>query len=197
MALFGGSKYSEAVRADAAVLFFEYHGLSRHAERLSPDESVRFLLEYYRTLGDVIFRTPARAVKYFGDQILVACGVPDAVSDSSGLAVALGFEMRRAFQALADRWKLTGIVPMIGIDTGSVVAGYFGHPKHFEFMVMGEPVRVAQQAAACALEGQILATARTVDALAGKVRVKEFTAVKVRSGGQERELPVYELEGWR
>src|SRR5258706_10096834 len=87
MGLFTKSKYSDAVREDAAVLFFDYHGIGRFAEKLTPEDSVTFLLEYHRAMGDVVFSTPATLIKYFGDQVLVVCGVPNAVAEPRGMAI--------------------------------------------------------------------------------------------------------------
>jgi adenylate cyclase len=84
----------------------------------------------------------------------------------------------------------------IAVNTGSVYAGNVGSPKKKKYAVMGDPVNTVSR-----MEGQnrefgtaILIGRATLDAVKGRVIVRDRGAVKVK--GKEEPVELFELMGW-
>jgi class 3 adenylate cyclase len=120
------------------VLFADVHEFSK-ATVLLGDRLGEFMQQMYETLGGEIVRAHGTIVKYIGDAILAVFADKAEVS-----AVRCGLAMRPLFAALVARWKLAeSTVLEVGIASGLVVRGTFGHESLRMEDVFGEAVNVA------------------------------------------------------
>ena len=121
------------------ILFMDIHNYSIAARALA-GEQYGFLQKVYETLGDVVVEYKGEIVKYLGDALL--CVFP---ADSENEAVECSLKLRKAFSDIVSR---RGLLPdteiEIGIGSGDVAVGTFGHESLRQKDVLGEEVnRVA------------------------------------------------------
>lgn len=123
---------------DRVVMFMDIHDFSIAVNTLG-DNVYGFLQEVYEELGDIIVEHRGEIIKYMGDAIL--CVFP-ADSESQTIACALG--LRKAFSNAAREWGVPPDTELeIGIGSGEVVTGIFGHRSLRQRDVFGEEVNRA------------------------------------------------------
>lgn len=95
-----------------------------------------FLQQVYETLGDVIVEHQGEIIKYLGDGIL--CIFPAGAEKA---AVACALELRKAFANLVLESKISHETELeIGIGSGEVALGTFGHSSLQQRDVVGDEV---------------------------------------------------------
>lgn len=133
------------VEGNMGVLFSDLRAFTTLSERLSPDETFRFLNEYLTEIGPVTRAHGGYIDKYVGDAILAI--FPDGPDDALRAALAMqrrvdGFnEVRRAAGEPA-------VVIGVGVHAGPLVLGIIGETERLEGTVIADCVNVA-----CRLEG--------------------------------------------
>lgn len=120
------------------VLFVDIVGSTALAGRLSPDEVVSLLNDFFAVVVDVASRHGGMVNKFEGDGALVVFGAPAALADPAGTALAAGRELIAALSGASDRFGVG-----IGISAGPAVAGNIGSPARYEYTVIGDPVNEA------------------------------------------------------
>lgn len=147
------------VRAHAVVLFADLRGFTSMSERLTPQEVVPLLNEYFSLLTEITFRYDGTVFNMAGDCLMLAFGVPFEQPDSPARAVRAAQEMLDGFAVLAESWKErfqieTGLG--IGINEGDVVAGNVGSPAFMSYTIIGDAVNVASRLCQRARSGEML-----------------------------------------
>ena len=117
------------------VLFADVHNYSKIGHALGVD-ACGFLQEMYEELGDIIVEHGGTIVKYLGDALL--CVFP---ADTENKAVDCALKLRRAFAQIVSRRGLSVETELeIGIGSGPVATGTFGHRSLVQWDVLGEEV---------------------------------------------------------
>lgn len=120
------------------VLFTDVHEFSKAAVHLG-DRLGEFVQEMYEALGGEIVKAHGSIVKYIGDAMLSLFA-----DKAEASAVRCGLAMRPAFAALVAKWGLPATTELeVGISSGPVVRGTFGHESLRVEDVFGEAVNVA------------------------------------------------------
>ena len=128
----------EISTASRVILFWDLHSYSIAARRLGARHA-SFLQESYERMGEIVVSHGGTIVKYLGDAML--CVFPERAETR---AVACALEMRPAFAALARQWGLPPDTELeVGIASGEVAMGVFGHQSLRMWDVFGETVNVA------------------------------------------------------
>ena len=117
------------------VLFADVHDYSKISRALGVD-AYGFLQEMYEKLGDIIVEHGGTIVKYLGDALL--CVFP---ADAENKAVDCALKLRPAFaQIVSHRGLFIETELEIGIASGPVATGTFGHRSLLQWDVLGEEV---------------------------------------------------------
>jgi adenylate cyclase len=120
---------------ERVVLFADVHNYSKIGHALGVD-ACDFLQEMYEKLGDIIVEHGGTLVKYLGDALL--CVFP---ADAENKAVDCGLKLRPAFAQIVSRRGLSVETELeIGVASGQVAAGTFGHKSLLQWDVLGEEV---------------------------------------------------------
>ncbi|MBC7543873.1 MAG: adenylate/guanylate cyclase domain-containing protein [Candidatus Sericytochromatia bacterium] len=127
----------------ATVMVVDIEDFLSIAKALPLDELGTFLNDFYRTVGDVILAHGGYIDKYMNDTVVALFNVPEALPHHEEEAVRAALAMQVPYAAFLDRWQLDGHRLSVGIDTGDVLAGYFGHPARSEFTAFGTTVHRA------------------------------------------------------
>ena len=185
-------------RREATVLFCDIRGFTTLSERLTPEQVVSLLNEFYTTAIETTFKHDGTLDKFLGDAVMCVFGAPIAHPDHTARAVKTAIEMRTALAALSKRRALRGLDPFevgIGVALGEVVAGTVGTEERMEYTVIGDSVNVAARLQGQAKAGSILLSRRTYEAVHDLIEGFSRGPMKVR--GKEEEVEVYEVVGFR
>jgi adenylate cyclase len=139
-------------RITATVMFTDVQGFTTLAEKLEPQVLVDWLNEYLETMTPLVAAYGGVVIRFIGDAILAAFGVPMPRHTEAELrqdatnAVECALAMERKLVQLnlrwqARQWPTTGM--RIGIYTGPVVAGSLGDIERMEYNIHGDTVNTA------------------------------------------------------
>jgi adenylate cyclase len=185
-------------RREATVLFCDIRGFTTLSERLTPEQVVSLLNEFYTTAIETTFKHDGTLDKFLGDAVMCVFGAPIAHPDHTARAVKTAIEMRTALAELSKRRSMRGLDPFevgIGVAWGEVVAGTVGTEERMEYTVIGDSVNVAARLQSHAKAGSILLSRRTYEAVHDLVEAISLGPMKVK--GKEEEVEAYEVVGFR
>jgi adenylate cyclase len=172
------------------VLFTDIAGSVGVAERLGAKKFGELLERYYQDVTDIIFQYGGLLDKYLGDGVMAIFGMTGARSDPETQAVAAGVEIIRLLQArytTGDRRIDVGV----GINTGSVVAGYVSTKERVELTVLGDTVNVASGLQTLARPNRILIGPETYAAVKSAFTIKSLGDNPIKDRSQP--ITVYEV----
>jgi adenylate cyclase len=141
----------------AAVLFADFEGFTRLAERLEPKGLVEQLDQYFSALDEIAERHGLEMLKTVGDCYMCVGGLPEPNRTHPLDACLAALEMQDYFvrqnrqreKLRLPRWELR-----IGIHTGPVMAGVVGRRK-FLYDVWGDAVNIAARMESAGEAGRI------------------------------------------
>jgi adenylate cyclase len=181
-------------RREVTVLFCDVRGFTPLSERLSPEEVVLLLNDFYTLMIETTFKNDGTLDKFLGDAVMAIFGAPIAHPDHSLRAVRTALAMREGIVELNQRREKVGKEPIsvgIGVSAGEAVAGTVGTEDRMEYTVIGDTVNLAARLESNAKVGQILISHRTYEKVREAVAVRPLGPLKVK--GKEEEVEVYEL----
>ncbi|HLC40648.1 MAG TPA: adenylate/guanylate cyclase domain-containing protein [Methylomirabilota bacterium] len=181
-------------RRDVTVLFCDMRGFTPMSERLSPEEVVSLLNEFYTLMIDTTFKHDGTLDKFLGDAVMAIFGAPIAHPDHSLRAIKTALAMQAGVEELGKKRAQEGKEPIavgIGISAGEAVAGTVGTENRMEYTVIGDRVNLAARLESNAKPGQILISQWTYEKVKGLVEVRPLGVMKVK--GKEQQVEVYEV----
>ncbi|MGF1532483.1 MAG: adenylate/guanylate cyclase domain-containing protein [Bernardetiaceae bacterium] len=129
----------------ATVIFTDFKGFTQVAEKLSPQDLIQELEEYFLAFDEILERHNLEKIKTIGDAYMCAGGLPIINTTHAEDAVKAGLDMQR-FMARKQEEKSAQNKPSfqlrVGIHTGPLVAGVVGRKK-FAYDIWGDTVNVA------------------------------------------------------
>jgi len=183
-------------RREVTVLFCDVRGFTPLSERLSPEEVVALLNDFYTLMIETTFKHDGTLDKFMGDAVMAIFGAPIAHPDHSARAVLTALAMREGIQGLnrrrAEEGK-EGVAIGIGVSAGEAVAGTVGTEDRMEYTVVGDSVNLAARLESNAKPGQILISHRTWENVKDVVDTRALGVIKVK--GKEEQVSVYEVLG--
>jgi len=183
-------------RREVTALFCDIRGFTAMSERLSPEEVVALLNEFYTLMIETTFKHDGTLDKFLGDAVMSIFGAPIPHPDHALRAVRTALATQAGVAALNLRRAAEGREPIgtgIGVSAGEVVAGTVGTEERMEYTVIGDSVNLAARLQTQAQPGQILISRETYDRLGDMVRARSLGLIKIR--GREEEVEVYEVLG--
>ncbi len=151
-------------RKVVSIIFADLAGSTALHERLDPESVRSFMESYYRAMRGAVETHQGTVVKFLGDGVMAAFGVPRVAENDAGRAVHAGAAMQQAFRELA-RQSLAAVGEIglrVGINTGEVVVSADNTD------IVGDPVNVAARLQQEARDGEVVigeATHRLVASL--------------------------------
>lgn len=172
------------------VLFTDIRSFTSISEKLSAQEVVHFLNEYFEKLTNIVTKYRGTIDKYIGDAIMAFWGAPLFQENHSDLALTASREIIEELEELnksLEEKNLPRIKIGIGIARGLAVVGNIGSKKHFNYTAIGDVVNVASR-----LEGltkfyntPVLISDNVKNNLSKNFEVEEVGEVEIR-GRQEK-----------
>jgi adenylate cyclase len=141
------------------VMFTDFIGFTKVAERLSADDLVSEIDTCFKAFDHIIDKYNIEKIKTIGDSYMCAGGIPVSNKTHAEDVVRAAIEIRDfmvlRMQHLSSYEKeLDGFEIRIGIHTGPVVAGIVG-VKKFAYDIWGDTVNVASRMETTSVTGQI------------------------------------------
>lgn len=135
-------------RCDASVYFSDLAGFTDLSEKLSPEDLIALMNEYFGEMGDILIHEGGYLDKYIGDAVMGVFGVPRAMPDHALAACRAALACRDRLADMAQdihRRHGVRVFARIGINTGPVVAGNLGSARKVSYTVMGDTVNLASR----------------------------------------------------
>jgi adenylate cyclase len=180
----------------ATVMFVDIRGFTPMSESTPPDEVLQMLNEYFEMVVGVVFRHEGTVDKFMGDEIMVLWGAPVAHCDDPVRAVQAALEIRSELSEFNRNRVAMGkpdIHVGIGINTGSLVAGYIGSTQTMSYSVIGDTVNTASRLCAAARGGQIIVSEGTFERMNGRFEAEEIEPVHAK--GKFNPIRVFNIIG--
>ena len=185
-------------RKKVTVLFTDIRGFTTISEKISPEEVVAMLNEYFTNNLKVVNSFGGVLDKFIGDAMMITFGVPFEAKDDTLRAVKTGIFMRKAIRDLNIQRMRLGKFPIqmgIGINTGYVIAGNVGSEDRMEYTVLGDVVNIAARIEGLSRNMEVIVTENTYNEIKDKVIAIEKGAVSLK--GKTMPVKVYEIHGIR
>lgn len=171
---------------EVSVLFTDFEGFTKLAERLDSSELVATLDECFRAFDEIVDRHGLEKIKTIGDAYMCAAGLQDRDAHHAAKAVQVGIEMQefmRQFNAKRaqsgkPQWKLR-----VGIHSGPVVAGIVGQKK-FAYDIWGDTVNLASRIESSGEAGKINISSQTEQLIRNQFKTENRGKIKVKNKGE-------------
>jgi adenylate cyclase len=180
----------------ATVMFIDIRDFTAMSEKMTADKVLQILNEYFELVVDIVFYHEGTVDKFIGDAIMVMWGAPVQHNDDPSRAVRAALEVQRElvkFNKILKKKGLKEIRVGIGINTGSLVAGYIGSSQTMSYSVIGDTVNTASRLCAAAKAGQVLISERTYAAVQKEFQAVELDAITAK--GKYRPVKVFNVAG--
>jgi len=177
----------------AAMMFTDIENFSTLCEQLSdPFHVVGPLNDYFQRTTDRIFEHDGIVIKYIGDAIFAAWGVPfeDEQAVAKSVRAAWHLHLNASLPLGGDSLRTR-----MGLHCGEVIAGNIGSDKHVDYTLIGDPVNVASRIEQLnkALGTTILLSDEVASLVGEEFRTRRVGDFRLK--GRRQAVPVHELLG--
>lgn len=181
-------------RQRVTILFADIWGFTSLAEQLPPEEVVEMLNHFFTAMVDIVFEHEGTLDKFIGDNLMALFGTPIPIETPAVKAARCALAMQRRLRELQQegcRISRLGI----GINTGDVIVGNIGSPRHMDFTVIGDAVNIAARLESLTreLDTAILVGPETYAEIAPYFHLESRASVVLR--GRTQPLQAYILLG--
>jgi class 3 adenylate cyclase len=186
-------RYPEERRL-ATVIFADVHGFTPLAEQLDYETVSDLIKSIWKRLDAVIDTHGGYIDKHMGDGVMAVWGAPFAGDNDAEQAVTAALAMQTALKDLAAHSLVPGATELklrVGINSGSVFAGYLG--SRDEYTVIGDTVNVASRFEQTAEPGTVVIGESTFRLVRGAFRVRRLTPLSLK--GKTEPVEAFIVEG--
>ncbi len=174
-----------------SILFSDIRGFSRLCEQIDSKEIVMYLNTYFENMVDVIFSEQGTINKFVGDMIVALFGAPEVLQESEKHTVLAAVKMQHWLKQTEQSWINQNFKTGIGINSGPVIIGNVGSPKHMDYTAIGGEVNLAARLQSLAKDGQILVSKTVYDATRNFFNYRFQGAMEIK--GREEPVDVFEV----
>lgn len=158
----------EAREYYATILSVRIRNFALFAEQLAPEETLRYLNEFYSIVGQAVARHRGMIESLRGDTVTAVFGVLIEEQFQEERALRAGLDIMRVIAAMESRWRSQSRRAFsvgMGVNSGKIVAGDTGYKDRREFAIIGNPAHVAArlEAASEELNASIVASEATYE----------------------------------
>lgn len=180
-------------KLDVTVMFADIRGFTPYAEREAPERVVEVLNAHLSAMTEAVFREGGTLDKFTGDGVMAVFGAPLPQPDHALRAARAALAIRDALcrPAACGRGDDIRLQVGIGMASGEVIAGNVGTLARMDYTVIGDVANLAARLEGIAGPAQVLACARTYEAIRGKIATRPVGSVAV--DGRSAPVAVYEL----
>lgn len=155
----------------ATILVCKIWNFAAVIEKLSPDDTLRYLNEFYAMAGTSIERHGGILHRFLDDGVVGLFGVPLEDREQEDHALRAAINIVRLVSLMGEKWRGQQRTPLrvgVGVSTGEVIAGDAGLAQRREYTVVGPSVAYAYRLAAATsdLNTYIVAARETVERVA-------------------------------
>lgn len=176
-----------------SVLFTDFKGFTKIAEKLTPNELVEELNSCFLAFDNIIDDHNLEKIKTIGDAYMCAGGIPVENETNPVDIVKAGLEIKRYMAQLKeekeskgeDFWELR-----IGIHTGPVIAGVVGKNK-FAYDIWGDAVNTASRMESSGIPGQVNISGETFNLVKERFKCTYRGKIQAKNKG---EIDMYIVE---
>ena len=175
-------------RKNATIFFSDIRSFTALSEKLTPDEVVEFLNEYFARMCECVDKTFGIVDKFVGDAVMAVWGAPEtsgSPASDAWNAIKAALMMRIALYHFNKKREKEGKTPIkigCGINSGPIVAGQIGCEGHMNYTVIGDTVNLASRTEALnkPFATDILITENTYRLVKDKIIAEEMPGVHVK-----------------
>ncbi len=149
----------ETERRVVTILFADIRGFTTIAERMTAEDVVRMLNQYFGVMVDIIFKNNGLLDKFVGDQLIAVFGLVEAMGNAPENAIRTALEMRDTTREMMQKRARLGQECFeigIGINTGTAIIGNIGSANRMDYTVIGDCINVAARLEGMAKGGEII-----------------------------------------
>jgi class 3 adenylate cyclase len=152
----------------ATILVCRIWNFSHFMQDLTPEQTLRYLNEFYAMAGSSIERHQGVLYRFLEDGVVGIFGVPLEDRHQEDHALRAAINIVRLVNVMQQKWSQQGRKPLrvgVGVNSGNVIAGDAGFANRREYTVVGPDVTLAHrlQTATFELNTYIIAARATVD----------------------------------
>lgn len=177
------------------AVFADVSGFTALAHGLDAEQLVGIIGPIVSRLADIVTRYGGYVGKFAGDAILAFFGAPVTHEDDAVRALLAAQDMQREsaelFRSLGP--EAAGLTLHVGVNTGYVVAGYFGDEVRMEYSVLGDAVNVAQRLESAAPGGAVYVGRDTYLLSRSHFVFEDLGGIQVK--GKPEPVPAWSLVG--
>ncbi len=175
------------------IMFTDIAHSTTIEEKLSAENVVTILSEYFEAMSQVIMEEGGTVDKFEGDGIMALFGAPVAQTDHAVRATRAALNMRIKLAKLLEKWKTDPPLPggqlkpqidfRCGLSSGEAIVGNMGSSQRFDYTALGDVVNLASR-----LEGanKMFGT---------NIMIGEKTWEKIKDQFEGRELGLVQVIG--
>ncbi len=170
------AKVQPRLYESASVLFTDFVGFTRIAEKLSPEALLAELDHCFSKFDEIVRKQQLEKIKTIGDSYMVVGGIPHPTRTHAVDCVLAAFEVQRFMHETREEKDASGEAYWelrLGINSGPLIAGVIGREK-FVYDVWGDTVNTASRLESAGVPGRVNISCSTYE------QVKDFFACEYR-----------------
>ena len=180
----------------ASIYFSDIAGFTNLSEKLSPEETIKFLNQYLSIMTEIIEEKGGIVDKYIGDAIMAYWPTEDS-SHPDKRALETAIAQRKALNRLKLEWKddpnFSDFNMRIGLHFGEVIMGNVGSHSRMDYTIIGDTVNLSARLESInkSYGTQIMASEVMCKNFENQFLLRELDRIKVV--GKQVPVKIYEV----